>query len=60
MDEEFDAEDFVARLRLGEFDRNLFEEVQKLSSPELERVANILKTGLSTQADRKDRPYQRG
>lgn len=56
MEKEFDAENFVARLNRGEFDRNLFEEVRKLSPSQLEEVSKILITGLSTQTDRKDRP----
>jgi len=55
MDQEFDAESFTARLRLGEFDTNLFEEVGKLSVLQLEKVADLLKT---TQTNRRDRPYQ--
>ena len=42
MDEKFDAETFVTRLNLGQFDRNLFEEVRKLSTSDLEEVAKIL------------------
>ena len=41
---EFDPESFVAKLILGEFDENLFEEVAKLSALQLERVAEILMT----------------
>ena len=42
MDTEFDAENFVARLRLGEFDFRLNEVLRKLSAPQLEKVADIL------------------
>ena len=47
MDQEFDAETFTARLRLGEFDGNLDEAVRTLSTPQLEQVASILMTNQS-------------
>ena len=42
--EEFDAEAFAARLRLGEFDLVLGEVLRNLSTPQLEKVADILMT----------------
>ncbi len=58
MEREFDAENFVARLNLGEFDRTLFEEVGKLSAPQLEKVVSILMTKQSAKTDGNVRPSQ--
>ena len=64
MEKEFDAEDFVTRLNRGEFDRNLFEEVRKLSALQLEKVAKVLMAGLSIQTEGRgvlpQRRYERG
>ncbi|MGA7413216.1 MAG: hypothetical protein WBW33_22265 [Bryobacteraceae bacterium] len=43
MNTEFDAQTFTTRLKLGEYDGNLFEEPRKLSALQLEQVADILK-----------------
>ncbi len=42
METEFDALSFTSRMRLGEFDGNLLEIVSKLSTAQLEKVADIL------------------
>ena len=58
-EKEFDAETFTAKLRLGEFDGNLEEAVRKLSTPQLEQVADILMAKQSTETHWRDGPYGR-
>lgn len=55
MLEEFEAQSFAARVRDGEFDRDLDYELRKLSLSQLESVASILlMRGRSTEVDGKD------
>ena len=58
-EKEFDAETFTAKLRLGEFDGRLEEAVRKLSTPQLEQVADILMAKQSTETHWRDGPYPR-
>lgn len=58
MNTEFDAEAFFSKLKKGEFDGNLCEVLRKLTTPDLEKIADLVMAKRFAESDREGRPCQ--